>query len=486
MTYESMESSGSDMDVFKPERDTVLVQVYEDQILPNGDVDVHLVLEGVKLADLGDAVTLPDAYEEKSTEFIYDFVITPAELKSKTVKQKLDVTVGVPGKENKNLTLKELTMNDLYCRIIAEGAAWDDDWPNQYELKLKGTDSFGNPVSLEGGRFLSENEMLFVTDFLGDYEAGVAIDDDEFQMSVPDKDCSYLDLQLYERKMAWEGEIEMLDEEEGIYGQESGETWKTYSEEENFGWEPVGEPFRITITHTGEVTDNENEKKPAGAADGNNTLMTLCELPESEEEIGNQIPQWVSDANQALPMHVMTSTDLEDFNDYAKKVFSSFYDDEWTKEQSDKVYLGQGIEMYRLDGSAGKLRIVNYPIVLNGVIVSVLEIHEDLHTHEMSWLAGPQLANQLNTLIQQMASYDTDTTLLLGYNNNNTIGIIGSFNGTDIGTLWKNYYILDIDHVEHKEVDPKLIHIKEATKGIVVDAIKPLCTERKVNWAEKQ
>ncbi len=249
MTYESMESAGSDTDTFKPERDTVLVQVYEDQILPDGDVDVHLVLEGVKLEDLGDAVALPDAYEEKTIEFIYDFVITPAELKAKTTKQKLDITVGVSGEEKKNLTLKELSMNDLYCRIIAEGVTWDDDWPNKYELKLKGTDSFGNSVSFVGGRFLSENEMLFATDFLGDYESGQTIEDDEFQMSVPDKDCDYLDLQLYERKMIWEGVEEVLDEEEGIYAQESGEAWGTYLEEENYGWEPVGEPFRVMITH---------------------------------------------------------------------------------------------------------------------------------------------------------------------------------------------------------------------------------------------
>ena len=239
----------------------VLVQVYEDQILPNGDVDVHLVLEGVKWEELGDAAALPDAYEEKPTEFIYDFVITSEELKAKTVKQKLDVTVGVSSEEKKNLTLKELTMNDLYCRIIAEGAAWDDDWPNQYALKLKGTDSFGNPVSLEGGRFLSENEMLFATNFLGDYESGEAIEDDEFQLSVPDKDCGYLDLQLYERKMIWEGAEEMeenLDEGEEIYEQELAEAWEKYAEDENYGWEPVGEPFRIAITHTGGMTDDEN------------------------------------------------------------------------------------------------------------------------------------------------------------------------------------------------------------------------------------
>lgn len=370
MPNESLETAGPDTDVFKAKRDTVLVQVYEDQILPDGDVDVHLVLEGIKMTDFGDAIALPDDYEEKATEFIYDFVITPAELKAKTTKQKLDVTVGASGEEKKNLTLKELTMNDLYCRIIAEGAAWDDDWPNQYALKLKGTDSFGNSFSLEGGRFVSENEMLFATDFLGDdYEVGEVIEDDGFRISVPDKDCDYLDLQLYERKMIWEGAEEMeedLDEEE-------------YFEDENYGWEPVGEPFRITITQT------------------NDSLMALCELPESQEE---------------------------EF--------------------------------------------------------------EDLYTREMSWQAGPKLANPLNALIPEMAFYDTETTLPMGYNHNNVIGIIGSLNGSDIGNVWKNYYILDIDHVENKEVGTKRIPMKEATKGIVVDAMEPLCRERTAIWAEEQ
>ncbi len=262
MTYESMESAaGGDGDVFKPSRDAVLVQIYEDQILPNGDVKVHLVLEGAKWIEHGDELVLPDDFEEQATEFVYDFVVTPEELKAKTTKQKLDVAVGASGKEKKNLTLKELTMNDLYCRIIAEGAAWDDDWPGQYELKLKGTDSLGNPVSLEGGRFLSENEMLFATNFMGDYEVGEEIEDDEFQLSVPDKDCDYLDLQLYERKMIWDvvEEIEgSLDGEGDIYEQEIGDAWEKYAEEENYRWKPVGEPFRITITHTGGMTDDED------------------------------------------------------------------------------------------------------------------------------------------------------------------------------------------------------------------------------------
>ena len=89
---------------------------------------------------------------------------------------------------------------------------------------------------------------MFTTTFFGDYEMGEEIADDEIQLSVPDKECEYLDLQLYERKIIWEGEPEFLDEEEGIYGQESGEPRETYAEEENYGWEPVGKPVRLTIT----------------------------------------------------------------------------------------------------------------------------------------------------------------------------------------------------------------------------------------------
>ena len=37
---------------------------------------------------------------------------------------------------------------------------------SEYELKLKGTDSFGNPVSFEGAGFGPENELRFEPVFL--------------------------------------------------------------------------------------------------------------------------------------------------------------------------------------------------------------------------------------------------------------------------------------------------------------------------------
>lgn len=219
--------------------------------------------------------------------------------------------------------------------------------------------------------------------------------------------------------------------------------------------------------------------------DSSDDLWTLCELPEIQnEEIGNQIPQWVSESGWELPMYVMTSAEHEAFDDYAKTIFPSYYDDGWTKEQRDSVYLGQGIEMYQLDKAAQELRIFYYPVILNGVVVSGLIVYEDLNSHEMGWQGDPQLMNPLNALIQQMAQFNTETTLLLGYNNNNAIAIIGKYNGSDTGTVWNDYYILDIDHVENKEVDTKAIPIKDVTGGIVVDAMEPLCTERTADWTE--
>ena len=72
----------------------------------------------------------------------------------------------VSGGDGCNLILKELAMNDLHSRITALGVTPDDKWLNEYELKLKGTDSFGNPVSFEGAGFGPENELRFETSVL--------------------------------------------------------------------------------------------------------------------------------------------------------------------------------------------------------------------------------------------------------------------------------------------------------------------------------
>ena len=119
---------------------------------------------------------------------------------------------------------------------------------------MKGTDSFGNPVSFEGAGFGPENELRFETSVFGDYEEGDVVDADNFQMSLPDKNCQYLDLQLYQRKIRWDLQsAEQLDDE--YYVQEETDSDEIYSKENNYGWEPVGEKFRIQIDEDLDIAD---------------------------------------------------------------------------------------------------------------------------------------------------------------------------------------------------------------------------------------
>lgn len=82
--------------------------------------------------------------------------------------------------------------------------------------------------------------------------------------------------------------------------------------------------------------------------------LTLGELKESEDRelIGNQIPQWVSDADWNKPLYAVSSSNIGHFDAYALENFPDYYDDGWTQKQSDAIYLGQGIEMFALDDAA--------------------------------------------------------------------------------------------------------------------------------------
>lgn len=195
-------------------------------------------------------------------------------------------------------------------------------------------------------------------------------------------------------------------------------------------------------------------------------LLSLSQLAEIQdiEEIGNQIPQWVMDADWDTPMYVMSSPDIDKFDNYAKENFPVFCDWGWTQEQSDAVYLGQGIGIINLDGGTRKYRAVYYPIILNGVIVSIYEVFEDIDNQELHFQAAPHFVNELNVL---MSMTSADTPLTLGYNNDNLIGIIGD-----------TYYILDIDHMYHKQVDVDEIPAIENDRYTVVNVMESLCVER--------
>ena len=129
----------------------------------------------------------------------YDFTITAEQIKrEQTIRKKMNMEIS--GGDGGNLILKELTMNDLLSPGLRHlGVTPDDKWLNEYELKLKGTDSFGNPVSFEAG-FGPENELRLETSVFGDYEEGDEADEDNFPDVAARQNCQYLDLQLYQRK----------------------------------------------------------------------------------------------------------------------------------------------------------------------------------------------------------------------------------------------------------------------------------------------
>ena len=175
--------------------------------------------------------------------------------------------------------------------------------------------------------------------------------------------------------------------------------------------------------------------------------LVLGELVDNEnyEQITNQIPQWVMDTEWNTPFYAATSSDITMFDAYAKEDFPSFCDAQWTQEQSDAVYLGKGIEMFQLDNQRQINRIVYYPVILNGVIVSGYQVYERLGENEMGSQASPFLVNQLNSM---MSLTSENTPLILGFHNDNVIGIVGD-----------TYYVLDVEPMMHKEIDPDEIPI---------------------------
>lgn len=197
------------------------------------------------------------------------------------------------------------------------------------------------------------------------------------------------------------------------------------------------------------------------------TSFTPGELTEAgdREQIGNQIPQWVSEVSWDKPLYAVSSPDIGRFDAYAQENFPNYCDAYWTQEQSDAVYLGQGIEMFAPGGETQINRIIYYPVILNGVIVDGYQVCEQLGNQEISMQASPHIVNKLNVLMDLASE---ETPLILGFNNDNTIGIIGD-----------TYYVLDIDHMYHKEVAADKIPAIEP--DTCVNAMEVLCAERTAN-----
>ena len=183
------------------------------------------------------------------------------------------------------------------------------------------------------------------------------------------------------------------------------------------------------------------------------------------EQISNQIPQWVMNTEWNTPFYAATSSDITMFDAYAKENFPSFCDAQWTQEQSDAVYLGKGIEMFQLDNQRQINRIVYYPVILNGVIVSGYQVYERLGENEIGSKASPFLVNQLNSI---MSLTNENTPLILGFRNDNVIGIVGD-----------TYYVLDVDPMTHKEIE--LDKIPNISIDVCINVMEVLSNERNAN-----
>ena len=197
----------------------------------------------------------------------------------------------------------------------------------------------------------------------------------------------------------------------------------------------------------------------------NSLTLGKLEVSGDKERIGNQIPQWVSNADWNKSLYVVSPSSIEDFDAYAQANFPSYCDPGWTQEQSDCVYLGQGIEMFVFDDIVQVNRIIYYPVILNGVVVGGYQVFELLDDHQIYMQASPFLADELNAIMDLTSK---DTPLMLGYNNNNLIGIIGD-----------TYYVLDIDHMNRKEV--AMDKIPSIEFDTCINAMEVLCTERTAN-----
>ena len=223
--------------------------------------------------------------------------------------------------------------------------------------------------------------------------------------------------------------------------------------------------FMVLLTIILTTVGCSGENREITNTPANSLSLGKLEVSGDKERIGNQIPQWVSNADWNKSLYAVSSSDIEDFDTYAQSKFPSYCDTGWTQEQSDSVYLGQGIELFALDDIAPVNRTIYYPVILNGVIVGGYQVIEQLDCKQFTMQASPFLADELNVIMELTSK---DTPLMLGYNNDNMIGIIGD-----------TYYVLDIDHMEHKEVAVDKIPVIEF--NTCINVMEVLCAERTAN-----
>lgn len=181
----------------------------------------------------------------------------------------------------------------------------------------------------------------------------------------------------------------------------------------------------------------------------------------TKEEIGNVIPEWVTESERDMtPFYVVTGIDEQ----FAMEEFPKICDAYWTQEQSDAVFLGHGVAVFNLDGQENGNKMVFYPVILNGTIVSVLVVYLETDTMTLGWQLDPNNVNLLNDL---RAHTSPDVPARIGYNRNNLIAVCGS-----------DYYLIQGDFMMNEEVDISLIPPADMNKYVVADAMELFCGTR--------
>lgn len=209
--------------------DCVLESRFSPSLNLNENPEIHLVLSAIKTDEL----------ELKTVaEFSFDFRISREEIIKQTLHKK-PANVSIRAEEGK-VILKEITVNKLQSIISAEIS---NNFFQNYDVELRGTDSKGNPLSYEWRADGADDcHGSFQTSFWGIYEKDQDGNVKDQYLGVPAMDCEYLDLQLYVRKHDDEGE--RIEEDDGEYIIE--EEFSSEIEEE-LQWNAVGEKIRVSL-----------------------------------------------------------------------------------------------------------------------------------------------------------------------------------------------------------------------------------------------
>lgn len=228
-------------------REEILALDYDRIKLNEGRNKINLVIDGFSREE-----------DRKKATWKFSFFLSAEELHKQTVRQSLGMQIYAY--DDFHIHLQELKMNRISSRIMTR---LSEPIYNGFTLMLKGKDSEGNPIRyVEGSYYPDNQQFMFKTDYFGPWEEGeeITLDEKDQQRSaIPAMNSRYLELQLYGRKISWEGEGVIL-ENEVIEEEVSDDSWEEEGmtekdfrkmtkgkKEDPYGWIPLGDRFIINI-----------------------------------------------------------------------------------------------------------------------------------------------------------------------------------------------------------------------------------------------